>query len=60
MLCVFFPADGQKQEAKLTGGANRHCLNNLKANTQYKMSVYAQMQDGTEGPAVTITEKTCK
>ncbi|XP_033980674.1 collagen alpha-1(XIV) chain-like isoform X3 [Trematomus bernacchii] len=50
--------NGQKQEAKLTGGANRHCLNNLKANTQYKMSVYAQMQDGTEGPAVTITEKT--
>ncbi|KAK5910749.1 hypothetical protein CgunFtcFv8_004985 [Champsocephalus gunnari] len=50
--------NGQKQEAKLGGGANRHCLNNLKANTQYKMSVYAQMQDGTEGPAVTITERT--
>ncbi|KAI4817570.1 hypothetical protein KUCAC02_010955, partial [Chaenocephalus aceratus] len=50
--------NGQKQEAKLSGGANRHCLNNLKANTQYKMSVYAQMQDGTEGPAVTITERT--
>ncbi|KAJ4927718.1 hypothetical protein JOQ06_015520, partial [Pogonophryne albipinna] len=51
--------NGQKQEAKLSGGANRHCLNNLKPNTQYKMSVYAQMQDGTEGPAVTITERTC-
>ncbi|XP_010776120.1 collagen alpha-1(XIV) chain-like [Notothenia coriiceps] len=50
--------NGQKQEARLSGGANRHCLNNLKANTQYKMSVYAQMQDGTEGPAVTITERT--
>ncbi|KAK5854597.1 hypothetical protein PBY51_004778, partial [Eleginops maclovinus] len=50
--------NGQKQETKLSGGANRHCFNNLKANTQYKMSVYAQMQDGTEGPAVNVTEKT--
>ncbi|XP_074468542.1 collagen alpha-1(XIV) chain-like isoform X3 [Sebastes fasciatus] len=50
--------NGQKQETKLSGGSNRHCFNNLKANTQYKMSVYAQMQDGTEGPAVTVTEKT--
>uniref|UniRef100_A0A8C9ZLQ8 Collagen type XIV alpha 1 chain n=1 Tax=Sander lucioperca TaxID=283035 RepID=A0A8C9ZLQ8_SANLU len=47
-----------KQETKLSGGANRHCFNNLKANTQYKMSVYAQLQDGSEGPAVTVTEKT--
>ncbi|KAM3858555.1 collagen alpha-1(XIV) chain [Diretmus argenteus] len=50
--------NGQKQETKLGGGANRHCFNNLKANTQYKISVYAQLQDGTEGPAVTATEKT--
>uniref|UniRef100_A0A8D0D6G1 Collagen type XIV alpha 1 chain n=1 Tax=Sander lucioperca TaxID=283035 RepID=A0A8D0D6G1_SANLU len=50
--------NGQKQETKLSGGANRHCFNNLKANTQYKMSVYAQLQDGSEGPAVTVTEKT--
>ncbi|XP_068592997.1 collagen alpha-1(XIV) chain-like isoform X3 [Cebidichthys violaceus] len=50
--------NGQKQETKLSGGANRHCFNNLKANTQYKMSVYALLQDGTEGPAVTVIEKT--
>lgn len=55
---MFVPADGQKQETKLGGGANRHCFNNLKANTQYKISVYAQLLDGTEGPAVTVTEKT--
>ncbi|KAG8004825.1 Collagen alpha-1(XIV) chain, partial [Nibea albiflora] len=29
--------NGQKQETKLGGGANRHCFNNLKANTQYKI-----------------------
>ncbi|XP_031696506.1 collagen alpha-1(XIV) chain-like, partial [Anarrhichthys ocellatus] len=52
--------NGQKQETKLSGGANRHCFNNLQANTQYKMSVYAQLQDGTDGPAVTVTEKTRK
>ncbi|XP_028454162.1 collagen alpha-1(XIV) chain-like isoform X2 [Perca flavescens] len=50
--------NGQRQETKLSGGANRHCFNNLKANTQYKMSVYAQLPDGSEGPAVTVTEKT--
>uniref|UniRef100_A0A671TPR1 Collagen type XIV alpha 1 chain n=1 Tax=Sparus aurata TaxID=8175 RepID=A0A671TPR1_SPAAU len=50
--------NGQKQETKLGGGASRHCFNNLKPNTQYKISVYAQLLDGTEGPAVTATEKT--
>uniref|UniRef100_A0A3Q3GMQ3 Collagen, type XIV, alpha 1b n=1 Tax=Labrus bergylta TaxID=56723 RepID=A0A3Q3GMQ3_9LABR len=50
--------NGQKQETKLSGGANRHCFNNLKPNTQYKISVYAQLQDGTEGPAVTANGKT--
>nr|XP_033493056.1 collagen alpha-1(XIV) chain-like isoform X3 [Epinephelus lanceolatus] len=50
--------NGQKQETKLSGSSNRHCFNNLKANTQYKMSVYAQLQDGTEGPAVTVIDKT--
>uniref|UniRef100_A0A671TND3 Collagen type XIV alpha 1 chain n=1 Tax=Sparus aurata TaxID=8175 RepID=A0A671TND3_SPAAU len=45
--------NGQKQETKLGGGASRHCFNNLKPNTQYKISVYAQLLDGTEGPAVT-------
>uniref|UniRef100_A0A8C4IMF4 Collagen alpha-1(XIV) chain n=1 Tax=Dicentrarchus labrax TaxID=13489 RepID=A0A8C4IMF4_DICLA len=50
--------NGQKQETNLGGGANRHCFNNLKPNTQYKISVYAQLLDGTEGPAITVTEKT--
>ncbi|CAB1320951.1 unnamed protein product, partial [Coregonus sp. 'balchen'] len=50
---------GHKQEARLGGGATRHCFNDLTANTQYKISVYAQLQD-TEGPAVTTTEKTCR
>ncbi|XP_076610393.1 collagen alpha-1(XIV) chain isoform X2 [Chaetodon auriga] len=50
--------NGQKQETKLSGGTSRHCFNNLKPNTQYKMSVYAQLLDGTEGPAVVVTEKT--
>nr|XP_046274514.1 collagen alpha-1(XIV) chain isoform X1 [Scatophagus argus] len=50
--------NGHKQETKLSGGANRHCFTSLKPNTQYKISVYAQLQDGTEGPAVTVAEKT--
>uniref|UniRef100_A0A8C7RBT7 Collagen, type XIV, alpha 1b n=1 Tax=Oncorhynchus mykiss TaxID=8022 RepID=A0A8C7RBT7_ONCMY len=49
--------NGYKQEAKLGGGTTRHCFNDLTANTQYKISVYAQLQD-TEGPAVSTTEKT--
>uniref|UniRef100_A0A3Q3WT58 Uncharacterized protein n=1 Tax=Mola mola TaxID=94237 RepID=A0A3Q3WT58_MOLML len=52
------PLSGQRQETKLSGGASRHCFNNLKPNTQYRVSVFAQLQDGTEGPAVTATEKT--
>uniref|UniRef100_A0A3P8PLQ2 Collagen, type XIV, alpha 1b n=1 Tax=Astatotilapia calliptera TaxID=8154 RepID=A0A3P8PLQ2_ASTCA len=50
----------QKQETRLSGGASRHCFNNLKPNMQYKISIYAQLQDGTEGPAVTTAEKTRK
>ncbi|KAJ8268333.1 hypothetical protein COCON_G00135050 [Conger conger] len=48
---------GQKQEANLGGGASRHCFYNLSPNTQYKISVYAQLQE-TEGPAVVIMDKT--
>lgn len=54
-----FILDGYKQEARLGGGTTRHCFNDLTANTQYKISVYAQLQD-TEGPAVTTTERTCR
>uniref|UniRef100_A0A667XN69 Collagen type XIV alpha 1 chain n=1 Tax=Myripristis murdjan TaxID=586833 RepID=A0A667XN69_9TELE len=55
---ILLPAYGQRLETKLGGGTSRHCFNNLKANTQYKISVYSQLQDGTEGPAVTAIEKT--
>ncbi|XP_047460878.1 collagen alpha-1(XIV) chain [Mugil cephalus] len=48
----------QKQETKLGGGSSRHCFNNLKPSVEYRMSVYAQLLDGTEGPAVTTTAKT--
>uniref|UniRef100_A0A669BEZ2 Collagen type XIV alpha 1 chain n=1 Tax=Oreochromis niloticus TaxID=8128 RepID=A0A669BEZ2_ORENI len=47
-----------KQETRVSGGASRHCFTNLKPNMQYKISIYAQLQDGSEGPAVTTTEKT--
>lgn len=40
------------------GGTSRHCFTNLAPNTRYKISVYAQLQDGFEGPAVTATENT--
>uniref|UniRef100_A0A8C7DHE3 Collagen type XIV alpha 1 chain n=1 Tax=Oncorhynchus kisutch TaxID=8019 RepID=A0A8C7DHE3_ONCKI len=49
--------NGYKQEARLGGGTTQHCFNDLTANTQYKISVYAHLQD-TEGPAVSTTEKT--
>uniref|UniRef100_A0A3Q2CA21 Collagen type XIV alpha 1 chain n=1 Tax=Cyprinodon variegatus TaxID=28743 RepID=A0A3Q2CA21_CYPVA len=39
-------------------GYSSHCFNNLKPNTEYKISVYSQLQDGTEGPAVTANVKT--
>ncbi|XP_024865789.1 collagen alpha-1(XIV) chain isoform X3 [Kryptolebias marmoratus] len=51
-------AGSQKQETRLGGGASRHCFNNLKPNTEYNISLYAQLQDGTEGPAVSATVKT--
>ncbi|KAM8841502.1 collagen alpha-1(XIV) chain isoform 2-T2 [Spinachia spinachia] len=50
--------NGHKQETKLSGGANQHCFNSLKADTQYRLSVRAQLQDGTEGPEVSVTERT--
>lgn len=50
--------NGQKQEVKLPGSSSRHCFQNLRADTQYKVSIFSQLQDGTEGPAVTVTDKT--
>ncbi|XP_014846794.1 PREDICTED: collagen alpha-1(XIV) chain-like [Poecilia mexicana] len=48
----------QKQETKLDGGASRHCFSSLKPNMEYKISIFSQLQDGTEGPAVTANVKT--
>lgn len=58
-VCVL-TAGSQKQEIRLGAGSNLHCFSNLKPNTEYKISVYAQLQDGTEGPAATATVKTCE
>ncbi|XP_061597427.1 LOW QUALITY PROTEIN: collagen alpha-1(XIV) chain-like [Cololabis saira] len=51
-------AGSQRQETKLNGGSSRHCFKNLKPNTEYRISVMALLQDGTEGPAVATTVKT--
>ncbi|CAN9503606.1 unnamed protein product [Ophioblennius macclurei] len=48
----------QRQETKLSGSSSRHCFTNLKPDSQYKVSVFTQLQDGTEGPAVSRTERT--
>nr|XP_055076682.1 collagen alpha-1(XIV) chain isoform X1 [Misgurnus anguillicaudatus] len=49
--------NGDKKEVRLGGSTSRHCFNDLTPNTQYKISVHAQLQD-TEGPAVTVTQRT--
>ncbi|XP_046715076.1 collagen alpha-1(XIV) chain-like isoform X4 [Silurus meridionalis] len=49
--------NGQKQEVRLDGSETRHCFNDLNPNTQYKITVYALLQEA-EGPAVTIMQKT--
>ncbi|XP_033854516.1 collagen alpha-1(XIV) chain-like isoform X3 [Acipenser ruthenus] len=49
--------DGKKEEVTLGGGASRHCFYDLMPNTQYKITVYAQLQE-MEGPAVTVMDKT--
>ncbi|XP_038600848.1 collagen alpha-1(XIV) chain isoform X2 [Tachyglossus aculeatus] len=49
--------DRQKQETALGGGMARHCFFELQPNTEYKISVYTQLQD-IEGPSVSTVEKT--
>ncbi|XP_033848470.3 collagen alpha-1(XIV) chain-like isoform X1 [Acipenser ruthenus] len=49
--------DGKKEEVTLGGGASRHCFYELMPNTQYKITVYAQLQE-MEGPAITVIDKT--
>ncbi|XP_016357451.1 collagen alpha-1(XIV) chain [Sinocyclocheilus anshuiensis] len=51
------PLNGEKQEVRLSGSTSRHCFNDLTPNTQYTISIHAQLQD-TEGPAVTTTQRT--
>uniref|UniRef100_A0A8C2JQJ2 Collagen, type XIV, alpha 1b n=1 Tax=Cyprinus carpio TaxID=7962 RepID=A0A8C2JQJ2_CYPCA len=56
-LVLQSPPNGEKQEVKLSGSTSRHCFNDLTANTQYTISIHAQLQD-TEAPAVTTTQRT--
>lgn len=59
ILFYFSFADGHREEHSVSGGAFRQCFFNLSPNTQYKISVYTQLQS-MEGPAVTITDTTRK
>ncbi|XP_019724357.1 collagen alpha-1(XIV) chain-like isoform X1 [Hippocampus comes] len=52
------PGGGHVEEAKLSAGSSRHCFANLRPGTAHKVSVYARLQDGTEGPAVSATDDT--
>ncbi|XP_053875162.1 collagen alpha-1(XIV) chain isoform X1 [Malaclemys terrapin pileata] len=49
--------DGKKKEVTLGGGTPRHCFFELMPGTEYKISVYAQLQE-IEGPGVSIMETT--
>nr|XP_061786873.1 collagen alpha-1(XIV) chain-like isoform X1 [Nerophis lumbriciformis] len=46
------------EEAKVSGGTSRHCFQQLRPDTPHKVSVYALLQDGTEGPPVSATDNT--
>ncbi|XP_077447022.1 collagen alpha-1(XIV) chain-like [Stigmatopora argus] len=47
-----------KDEAKLSAGSAQHCFDNLRPGTSYEISVFAQLQDGSEGPAVSASGRT--
>ncbi|XP_061617018.1 collagen alpha-1(XIV) chain-like isoform X1 [Phyllopteryx taeniolatus] len=49
---------GHVEEAELSAGSSRRCFDNLRPDTPHEISVYARLQDGTEGPAVSATAKT--
>ncbi|XP_077362333.1 collagen alpha-1(XIV) chain-like isoform X2 [Festucalex cinctus] len=57
-LVVQSAGSGDVEEAKLSAGSSRHCFGNLRPDTPYEVSVYAQLQDGSEGPAVSTSERT--
>ncbi|XP_005994616.1 collagen alpha-1(XIV) chain isoform X2 [Latimeria chalumnae] len=48
---------GRTQEVVLGGGTSKHCFYELIPDTEYKISVYAQLQE-IEGPAVSIMATT--
>lgn len=56
---LFLISDGTKREVLLGGGTPRHCFFELIPGTEYKVSVYTQLQE-IEGPAVSIMETTCE
>lgn len=58
--CFVFspPADGQRQEVSIGGGASRQCFYDLTPSSQYQISVHTQLQE-MEGPPVSITDMTC-
>lgn len=58
-IIPFIIPDGKKKEVTLGGGTSRHCFFELMPGTEYKISVYAQLQE-IEGPGVSIMETTCK
>lgn len=58
LLVCSSPTDGQRQEARVGGATSRHCFSSLTPASQYKVSVHAQLGDGYEGPAITVTQAT--
>lgn len=52
-------SDETKEEVWLGGGSPRHCFFELMPGTEYKISIYAQLQE-IEGPPAIITETTRK
>ncbi|XP_077403873.1 collagen alpha-1(XIV) chain-like isoform X2 [Vanacampus margaritifer] len=57
-LVIQSTSSGHAEEAKLSAGSSQHCFGNLRPDTPYKVSVYAQLQDGSEGPPVSTTGRT--
>ncbi|XP_069076782.1 collagen alpha-1(XIV) chain isoform X3 [Pleurodeles waltl] len=49
--------DGKRQESLIGGGTSRHCFYELRPNTEYKISVQAQLQE-IEGPPVSVMSTT--
>ncbi|XP_028841671.1 collagen alpha-1(XIV) chain isoform X2 [Denticeps clupeoides] len=50
-------SDGEQMEVNADAATSHHCFYDLAPNTQYRTSVYTQLQD-MEGPAVTTVDTT--